>query len=155
MSVLGSVFLGLLAAAPTAVESITHLTALRGFAGTSVLILVGVAQDTARKVPGLSPPRPCPRPSLTPSLVLKVVKSPLPLSAPQFAFPASRCKHSYAVRLLFVVQAWSSLPLAIDPPCGACSSAPSKPCRNTTALSRATTTYRRGLLDCLRGQGMA
>jgi len=49
MSVLGSIFLGLLAAAPTAVEGITHLTALRGFAGTSVLILVGVAQDTARK----------------------------------------------------------------------------------------------------------
>jgi len=49
MSVLGSVFLGLLAAAPSAVEAITHLTALRGFAGTSVLILVGVAQDTARK----------------------------------------------------------------------------------------------------------
>ena len=50
MSVLGSVFLGLLAAAPAAVESVTHLTALRGFAGTSVLIMVGVAQDTARKV---------------------------------------------------------------------------------------------------------
>ena len=50
MSVLGSIFLGLLAAAPSAVESVTHLTALRGFAGTSVLILVGVAQDTARKV---------------------------------------------------------------------------------------------------------
>ena len=50
MSVLGSVFLGILAAAPSAVESVTHLTALRGFAGTSVLILVGVAQDTARKV---------------------------------------------------------------------------------------------------------
>jgi preprotein translocase subunit SecY len=50
MSVLGSVFLGVLAAAPTGVEAITHLTAFRGFAGTSVLIMVGVAQDTARKV---------------------------------------------------------------------------------------------------------
>eukprot|EP00873_Tetraselmis_striata_P046423 jgi/Tetstr1/466687/TSEL_001002.t1 len=49
MSVLGSVFLGVLAAAPTGVEAITHLTAFRGFAGTSVLIMVGVAQDTARK----------------------------------------------------------------------------------------------------------
>lgn len=50
MSVLGSAFLGALAAAPAAVEGITHLTAFRGFAGTSVLILVGVATDTARRV---------------------------------------------------------------------------------------------------------
>lgn len=50
MSVLGSGFLGALAAAPAAVEAITHLTAFRGFAGTSVLILVGVATDTARRV---------------------------------------------------------------------------------------------------------
>lgn len=50
MSVLGSVFLGLLAAAPAGVEAITKLTAFRGFAGTSVLIIVGVATDTARKV---------------------------------------------------------------------------------------------------------
>eukprot|EP00803_Ostreobium_quekettii_P009075 evm.model.scf_4157.1 EVM.evm.TU.scf_4157.1 scf_4157:587-7984(-) len=50
MSVLGSAFLGALAAAPAAVEALTHLTAFRGFAGTSVLILVGVATDTARRV---------------------------------------------------------------------------------------------------------
>eukprot|EP00208_Stichococcus_sp_RCC1054_P005180 CAMPEP_0206138650 /NCGR_PEP_ID=MMETSP1473-20131121/3469_1 /ASSEMBLY_ACC=CAM_ASM_001109 /TAXON_ID=1461547 /ORGANISM="Stichococcus sp, Strain RCC1054" /LENGTH=536 /DNA_ID=CAMNT_0053532139 /DNA_START=146 /DNA_END=1757 /DNA_ORIENTATION=- len=50
MSVLGSVFLGVLAAAPAAVEALTKLTAFRGFAGTSVLIIVGVATDTARKV---------------------------------------------------------------------------------------------------------
>lgn len=50
LSILGSVFLGLLAAAPAAVEGVTHLTAFRGFAGTSVLIIVGVATDTARKV---------------------------------------------------------------------------------------------------------
>lgn len=31
-------------------EAITKLTAFRGFAGTSVLIIVGVATDTARKV---------------------------------------------------------------------------------------------------------
>lgn len=37
-------------AAPAAVEAITKLTAFRGFAGTSVLIIVGVATDTARKV---------------------------------------------------------------------------------------------------------
>lgn len=40
----------LLQAAPAAVEAITKLTAFRGFAGTSVLIIVGVATDTARKV---------------------------------------------------------------------------------------------------------
>ena len=45
----GSVFLGALAAAPALVESVTGLQAFRGFAGTSVLILVGVATDTARR----------------------------------------------------------------------------------------------------------
>jgi protein transport protein SEC61 subunit alpha len=49
MSVLGSAFLGALAAAPAAVEALTGLQAFRGFAGTSVLILVGVATDTARR----------------------------------------------------------------------------------------------------------
>lgn len=49
MSVLGSVFLGALAAAPALVESVTGLQAFRGFAGTSVLILVGVATDTVRR----------------------------------------------------------------------------------------------------------
>lgn len=49
-SVLGSVFLAILAAGPAAIEQATHLTAFRGFAGTSVLILVGCATDTARKV---------------------------------------------------------------------------------------------------------
>lgn len=49
MSVLGSGFLGALAAAPALVEATTGLQAFRGFAGTSVLILVGVATDTARK----------------------------------------------------------------------------------------------------------
>jgi len=49
MSVLGSAFLGALSAAPALVEALTGLQAFRGFAGTSVLILVGVATDTARK----------------------------------------------------------------------------------------------------------
>lgn len=47
---LGSAFLGALAAAPSVVEVFTKLQAFRGFAGTSVLILVGVATDSARKV---------------------------------------------------------------------------------------------------------
>ncbi|XP_010525749.1 PREDICTED: preprotein translocase subunit SCY1, chloroplastic [Tarenaya hassleriana] len=50
ISVLGSAFLAVLAGGPAVVEQITHLTAFRGFAGTSVLILVGCATDTARKV---------------------------------------------------------------------------------------------------------
>lgn len=50
MSILGSVFLGALSSTPAAVENITHLTAFRGFAGTSVLIMVGVATDTARRI---------------------------------------------------------------------------------------------------------
>lgn len=49
MSVLGSAFLGALALAPAVVEATTGLQAFRGFAGTSVLIIVGVATDTARK----------------------------------------------------------------------------------------------------------
>ena len=50
ISVLGSLFLGIMSAAPSVVEAVTHLTAFRGFAGTSILILVGSATDTARKV---------------------------------------------------------------------------------------------------------
>ncbi|PKA58697.1 Preprotein translocase subunit SCY1, chloroplastic [Apostasia shenzhenica] len=50
ISVLGSAFLAVLAAGPAIIEQTTHLTAFRGFAGTSVLILVGCATDTARKV---------------------------------------------------------------------------------------------------------
>ena len=50
LSLLGSVFLGALAAAPALVEAATGLTTFRGFGGTSILILVGVATDSARKV---------------------------------------------------------------------------------------------------------
>ncbi|CAL5434611.1 unnamed protein product [Camellia sinensis] len=50
ISDLGSAFLAILAAGPAVIEQTTHLTAFRGFVGTSVLILVGCATDTARKV---------------------------------------------------------------------------------------------------------
>lgn len=50
LSLLGSVFLGTLAAAPALLEATTGLTTFRGFGGTSILILVGVATDSARKV---------------------------------------------------------------------------------------------------------
>lgn len=39
-----------MALAPFLVEAVIHLAAFRDFAGTSVLILVGSATDTARKV---------------------------------------------------------------------------------------------------------
>jgi len=44
------VFLATLAAAPALVEASTGLTTFRGFGGTSILIMVGVATDSARKV---------------------------------------------------------------------------------------------------------
>lgn len=50
LSLLGGAFLGFLAAAPTVVEATTGLATFRGFGGTSILILVGVATDSARKV---------------------------------------------------------------------------------------------------------
>eukprot|EP00899_Mesostigma_viride_P007169 jgi/Mesvir1/16453/Mv12093-RA.1 len=50
ISFLGSIFLGILAATPSLVEGTTGLNTFRGFAGTSLLILVGVATDTATKV---------------------------------------------------------------------------------------------------------
>ncbi|KAJ7530837.1 hypothetical protein O6H91_14G021300 [Diphasiastrum complanatum] len=50
MSVLGSAFLAVMLTTPALVEGVTHLAAFRGFAGTSILILVGCATDTARKV---------------------------------------------------------------------------------------------------------
>jgi preprotein translocase SecY subunit len=50
LSLLGSLFLGFLALTPGGVEKLTGLQTFRGFAGTSLLILVGVATDCARKV---------------------------------------------------------------------------------------------------------
>ena len=50
MSWLGSIFLGLLATAPVITEKLTGVPALRGFAGTSVLIVVGVATDVTRRI---------------------------------------------------------------------------------------------------------
>lgn len=50
MAVLGSIFLAALSCAPVITEKLTGVPALRGFAGTSVLIIVGVATDTARRI---------------------------------------------------------------------------------------------------------
>ena len=50
MAVLGSIFLGVLSCAPVVTEKLTGVSALRGFAGTSVLIVVGVATELARRI---------------------------------------------------------------------------------------------------------
>ncbi|NES24748.1 MAG: preprotein translocase subunit SecY, partial [Symploca sp. SIO3E6] len=50
LTFLGAIFLGLVAVVPTAVESATGVTTLQGLGATSLLILVGVAIDTAKQV---------------------------------------------------------------------------------------------------------
>ena len=54
LTIAGSIFLGGLAITPALVEKVSGLDSFRGFAGTSVLILVGVATDVSRKVKGQS-----------------------------------------------------------------------------------------------------
>uniref|UniRef100_B8HMS2 Protein translocase subunit SecY n=1 Tax=Cyanothece sp. (strain PCC 7425 / ATCC 29141) TaxID=395961 RepID=B8HMS2_CYAP4 len=50
LTFLGAIFLGAVAIIPTAVESATRVTTFRGFGATSLLILVGVAIDTAKQI---------------------------------------------------------------------------------------------------------
>lgn len=50
LTFLGAIFLGLVATIPTAVEGATGVTTFRGFGATSLLILVGVAIDTAKQI---------------------------------------------------------------------------------------------------------
>jgi preprotein translocase subunit SecY len=50
LTFLGAIFLGLVAIVPTAVEGATNVTTFRGLGATSLLILVGVAIDTAKQV---------------------------------------------------------------------------------------------------------
>ena len=50
MTLLGAIFLGAVAIVPTAVESATKVTTFRGLGATSLLILVGVAIDTAKQI---------------------------------------------------------------------------------------------------------
>lgn len=50
LTFLGAIFLGLVAIVPTAVEGATNITTFRGFGATSLLILVGVAIDTAKQI---------------------------------------------------------------------------------------------------------
>jgi preprotein translocase subunit SecY len=50
LTFLGAIFLGLVAVIPSAVESATRVQTFRGLGATSLLILVGVAIDTAKQV---------------------------------------------------------------------------------------------------------
>lgn len=50
LTFLGAIFLGAVAIIPTAVESATNVTTFRGLGATSLLILVGVAIDTAKQI---------------------------------------------------------------------------------------------------------
>lgn len=50
LTFLGAVFLGLVAIVPTAVESATRVPTFQGLGATSLLILVGVAIDTAKQI---------------------------------------------------------------------------------------------------------
>jgi len=50
LTFLGAIFLGLVAVVPTAVESVTGITTFQGLGATSLLILVGVAIDTAKQI---------------------------------------------------------------------------------------------------------
>ncbi len=50
LTFLGAIFLGIVATVPTFVESATGVTTFRGLGATSLLILVGVAIDTAKQI---------------------------------------------------------------------------------------------------------
>jgi preprotein translocase subunit SecY len=50
LTFLGAIFLGLVAVVPSAVESLTRVQTFRGFGATSLLILVGVAIETAKQI---------------------------------------------------------------------------------------------------------
>ncbi|MBF2096936.1 MAG: preprotein translocase subunit SecY [Gloeomargaritaceae cyanobacterium C42_A2020_066] len=50
LTLLGALFLGLVAILPTVVEGATRVTTFRGLGATSLLILVGVAIDTAKQI---------------------------------------------------------------------------------------------------------
>ncbi len=50
LTFLGAIFLGMVAIIPTVVESATQVRTFQGFGATSLLILVGVAIDTAKQI---------------------------------------------------------------------------------------------------------
>ena len=50
LTFLGAIFLGMVAIVPSAVEGATNVTTFQGLGATSLLILVGVAIDTAKQI---------------------------------------------------------------------------------------------------------
>ena len=50
LTLLGAIFLGVVATVPTAIEGALNVTTFRGFGATSLLILVSVAIDTAKQI---------------------------------------------------------------------------------------------------------
>jgi preprotein translocase subunit SecY len=50
LTLMGAIFLGLIAIVPSAIESATRVTTFQGIGATSFLILVGVAIDTAKQI---------------------------------------------------------------------------------------------------------
>jgi preprotein translocase subunit SecY len=50
LTLLGAIFLGLVATVPTAIESSLNVATFKGFGATSLLILVSVAIDTAKQI---------------------------------------------------------------------------------------------------------
>jgi preprotein translocase subunit SecY len=50
LTFLGAIFLGIVAVVPTAIETATPVRVFQGFGATSLLILVGVAIDTAKQI---------------------------------------------------------------------------------------------------------
>jgi preprotein translocase subunit SecY len=50
LTLLGAIFLGVVATVPTAIESSLGVSTFKGFGATSLLILVSVAIDTAKQI---------------------------------------------------------------------------------------------------------
>ena len=50
LTLLGAIFLGVVATVPTAIEGALHVSTFKGFGATSLLILVSVAIDTAKQI---------------------------------------------------------------------------------------------------------
>ena len=50
LTFLGALFLGIVAIVPTVVEGLTRVPTFQGLGATSLLILVGVAIDTAKQI---------------------------------------------------------------------------------------------------------
>ncbi len=50
LTLVGALFLALIAIVPTIVEGLTHITSFQGLGGTALLIMVGVAMDLVRQI---------------------------------------------------------------------------------------------------------